>query len=526
VAAALVEAARYEDATQLVLGASRRSRWSELFRGSVINRVVRLSGAIDVHVISQEAGEEPSGEANRRPGRRPALPPRRRLIGWAMVVVLLPILTAVLVGFRDDLGLPTVLLLYLLLAVAVAGVGGGAPAMAAAGAGFLCANWYFTPPYETWTIAEAENVFALVAFLAVAGVVAGLVSAVARRAAEVTQARSEAETLARIAGTSATADPLAGLVDHVRDAFSLQAAALLARHELGWKVEASSGTSFATTPEAADVAVPVDDRLVLALTGGPLGADDLRVLRAFASSLAAAEDRRRLREEAGAAEVLAEANQLRSALLQAVSHDLRTPLASIKASISSLRQSDVQWSDADRESLMLTVEEETDRLTAIVSNLLDMSRISAGALQPVLRDVSLEEVIPAAVLELGDAGRRVDVDVPETLPPVRADPALLGRVIANLMENAVRHGGGSPVTVSAGTVGDRVHVRVVDRGPGIPRGDRERVFVPFQRLGDAGPGVGLGLAVASGFTHAMGGELTVEDTPGGGATMVVELERA
>jgi two-component system, OmpR family, sensor histidine kinase KdpD len=252
------------------------------------------------------------------------------------------------------------------------------------------------------------------------------------------------------------------------------------------------------------------------------------VLNAFVAQLAAAIDRRRIGAQAAEAAALAEANELRSALLQAVSHDLRTPLAGIKASASSLRQPDIDWSDEDRVEFLRTIEDETDRLTALVANLLDMSRIQAGAVAPALRAVGLEEVVPAAVAGLGPRASAVAVDVPETLPPVTADPALLERVVANLVENAVAHSAdGAPVRVEAGEVGGRVLIRVVDRGPGIPPAERERVFQPFQRMDDSpshGAGVGLGLAVARGFTRAMGGDLTIDDTPAGGTTVILELK--
>jgi two-component system sensor histidine kinase KdpD len=210
-----------------------------------------------------------------------------------------------------------------------------------------------------------------------------------------------------------------------------------------------------------------------------------------------------------------------------VSHDLRTPLAGIKASISSLRQPDVEWSDEDVQAFLRTIEDETDRLTDLIANLLDMSRIQAGVVDPRKSDVGLDEVVPAALAGLGERGRSVQVDVPESLPPVRTDPAMLERVVANLVDNALDHGrpAQGPVRVEAGLVADHVLVRVIDRGPGIPEAQRDRVFQPFQRLGDTGygSGVGLGLAVARGFVRAMGGELIVEDTPGGGTTMVVEL---
>jgi two-component system sensor histidine kinase KdpD len=529
IAAALVEFARAENATQLVLGASRRSRWAELTRGSVINRVVRLSGPIDVHVISHESAGDDEDRAVPRVRRRVTLSPRRRLFAWLTAVGGLPVLTAVLVPMRGDVGLPTILLLYLVLVVVVAALGGVVPAMVSALAAFLVVNRLFTPPIHTWTIAEAENLVALVVFLIVAGVVSAFVSAAARRTAEATRAAAEAETLAGLAGTVAEPDPLPVLVDHLRRAFGLGGVALLRRTSEGsWQAETMAGEAAPRTPHEADEVRPLGADLVLAVRGSDLAAEDQRVFNAFVAQLAAAIDRRRISAQAAQATSLAEANELRSALLQAVSHDLRTPLAGIKASASSLRQLDIAWSDVDRNEFLRTIEDETDRLTTLVGNLLDMSRIQAGAVAPRTQSVGLEEVVPAALAGLGERADKVEVDVPESLPPVRADPALLERVVANLVDNAVAHSPeGSPVWVEAGEVGSRVLIRVVDRGPGIPLEERERIFQPFQRLGDSpshGAGVGLGLAVARGFTHAMGGDLIVDDTPGGGTTMTIELE--
>jgi len=528
VAAALVDFARAENATQLVLGASQRSRLAELVRGSVINRVVRLSGPIDVLVISRDPDE--AVERGVPPVRRhpAALAPRRRLLGWLLAATGLIVLSTVLSHTREHVSLPSILLLYLLLVVLVATVGGLAPALVTAVVGFLLVNRLFTPPIHTWTINQPENIFALTVFLAVAVVVSALVAAAARRSAEAARAAAEAETLAGLAGTVIEPDPLPVLVDHLRRTFGLRGAALLREADGGWQVEAASGPEPPTVPGGSDQTRPLGGGLVLALRGGGLAAEDLRVLNAFVAQLAAAIDRRRVGAQAAQAAALTEADELRSALLQAVSHDLRTPLAGIKASASSLR-SGIDWSEADRDEFLRTIEDETDRLATLVGNLLDMSRIQAGAVAPVTRAVGLEEVVPAAVAGLGPRAQIVDVAVPESLPPVEADPALLERVVANLVDNAVAHSPpDAPVRVEAGEVGDRVLLRIVDRGPGIPASERERVFQPFQRTGDRrrsprGAGVGLGLAVARGFTQAMGGDLVVDDTPGGGTTMVLDL---
>jgi two-component system sensor histidine kinase KdpD len=530
VGAALVEFARAANATQLIMGSSQRSRWAELTRGSVINRVVRLSGPIDVHVISHERAENERTPAPRRSVQRLAnvspVPPRRQLIGWAIAVVGIPLLTFALAQLRESTGLETALLLFLTLVVSAAAVGGTWPAVVAAIAAFLCANWFFTPPIHRFTISEGENVVGLVVFLGVALVVSRFVDAAARRATEAARARGRAANLARLAATMVEADPLPALLAHLRNVFALDAVALLRRVDHQWHVEASDGSPVPYRPDDADLVEPLGHDIVLALRGQRIAAEDQIVLNAFAAQLAAVVEHGRLRDEASRAHSLAEANELRTALLQAVSHDLRTPLASIKASVTSLRQPEIAWSEDDTAEFLRTIDEETDRLTNLVENLLDMSRINAGVLSPTVRPLALEEVVPAALASLGDRAARVDTDVSESLPRVLADPALLERVVANIIDNAVRL---SPpdkrVRVAAGAYDGRIDLRVIDQGPGIPREQRDHVFQPFQRFGDSpgGTGVGLGLAVARGFASAMGATIDIDDTPGGGTTIGITL---
>jgi two-component system, OmpR family, sensor histidine kinase KdpD len=523
---ALIEFARAENATQIVLGASRRSRWVELTRGSVINRVIRASGPIDVHVISSE-GTEPEAPFRRRRGRR-TLPVRRQVAGAIAGAILLPLLTVVMAGMRDDLDLPATLLLYLLAVVTIAAIGGVGPALVASVAAFLLVNWYFIPPLHQWTIDEGKDLIALIVFLLVAGVVSGYVHFAARRSAEAARARAEAETLARLGGQLlAEEDPLPLLIGTLRTAFGLSAVAVLQQRGGGWVVETSTGTPVPETPEDGDLSIAIDAEMQLVVVGPGLAADDLSLLQAFTGQLALALERRQLRAEAAVAAGLAEANDLRAALLAAVSHDLRTPLSSIKAAVTSLLQQDVDWTPQATNELLATIDEEADRLNTLVGNLLDMSRLQSGALQLVMRDVGLEEIVPAAIKGLGERAQSVDVSVDETMPRVHADAALLERAVANIVGNALAWSPPErPVRIDACAVGERVDLRVVDRGPGIPPDQRDRMFQPFQRLGDQSNngGTGLGLAVARGFVDAMGGAITVEDTPGGGLTVVVSLE--
>jgi two-component system sensor histidine kinase KdpD len=522
---ALLDAARSLNVTQLVMGASRRSRWQRLTRGSVIGKVIRGSGTrIDVHVVSHPDASEEAFTLPRT--RRPAtLPGRRVAIGLGLAAVGPPALAFLLSNMRQEVGLPSVLLLFLLLVIGVSAVGGLLPALVAAISGFLLANWYFTPPLYTFTISEGENILALVVFLATAGTVSVFVDLAARRAAQGNRARAEAEVLARLAGSA----PVDAVLDSLRRILGLDGAAVLHRSESGWRIEAASGDRVPETPDVGTTTIDLDDEHVLALDGKPIRAEDQRVLDAFTKELKASVELGELEAEARAAGVVSAANELRAAILSAVSHDLRTPLAGIKASVTSLLQDDVDWTPEARREFLDTIAEETDRLNALVGNLLDMSRLQTEALEIMPTQVGLEEVLPAALRSLAVGDDSIELEVPESLPRVLADPGLLERALANVIDNAVRFSPpGVPPRVTAGAVDGYVDVRVVDRGPGVPRADRERLFVPFQRVGDSGQseGVGLGLAVARGFVEAMGGEIEVEDTPGGGLTIVTRLRAA
>ena len=289
-------------------------------------------------------------------------------------------------------------------------------------------------------------------------------------------------------------------------------------------------TASRRRPEASSTAIALDDDHVLALTGAPIRSEDQRVLDAFAKEIAASVELGELEAEAGTAGSLAAANELRAALLSAVSHDLRTPISAVKASVTSLLQEDIEWPPEARREFLETIDEETDRLNALVGNLLDMSRLQTGALEIVTSPVGLEEVLPAALRSIGAPDDAIVLDVSESLPRVLADAGLLERALANVIANAIRYSpAGAHARITAGAVDGIVEVRVADRGPGVPEPERARIFVPFQRLGDSqadGEGVGLGLAVAKGFVESMGGTVEVEDTPGGGLTVVVRLRAA
>ncbi|MDX3072394.1 sensor histidine kinase KdpD [Streptomyces sp. NPDC088354] len=525
---ALLDFARGVNATQIVLGTSRRPAWQYVLGPGVGATVARESGPdLDVHIVTHERAAKGRGLPIARGAR---LGRSRVIAGWLTGVLGPVLLCVVLTNLHSGLGLATDMLLFMALTVAAALTGGLYPALVSAVGGSLLLNWFFAPPLHTFTISKPENLIAIVIFVVVALAVASVVDLAARRTHQAARLQSEAEILSYLAGSVLRGEhSLDALLERVRETFGMDSVVLLERageHE-AWTCAAGVGGSPCLRPEDADVEVPVSDNLSLALTGRVLPASDRRVLSAFAAQAAGVLDWQRLEDEAALARGLAEGNRIRTALLAAVSHDLRTPLAGIKAAVSSLRSDDVAWSEEDEAELLEGIEDGADRLDNLVGNLLDMSRLQTGTVNPLIREIDLDEVVPKALRGVPDGS--VSLDVPETLPMVSVDPGLLERSVANIVENAVKYSPeGTRVLVAASALGDRVDLRVVDRGPGVPDSAKDRIFEPFQRYGDAprGNGVGLGLAVARGFADAMGATLHPEDTPGGGLTMVLTLKAA
>lgn len=442
---------------------------------------------------------------------------------WAGVVVAalgLPLLTLGLDALLDELRLGTLLLIYLLAVVVVAAIGGWWPGALAAVASVAAANWYLTPPFHTFVVASRDSVIELIVFGVVAVIVSAAVEIAARDRSRATRSRIEADLLSEVASQPATTLSLPELLEQVTTTFGMTGAALLRNRAGVESVVAAAG------PEAGPwtVRVPASAELSLALSGPELFAEDRSVLERLAAAAARAWETQHLTT---LADRLTEADQVRSALLAAVGHDLRTPLSALKAAVSSLRQDDVDWAPDERSELLATIEESADRLDDLIANILDMTRIQVGAVVPRLDDVAVDEVVALAALDL-PAGS-VHVDIPDDLPLVRADAGLLERSVANLLDNAVRHSPpGRKADVTARARPGAVDVAVIDHGAGVPPHLWQAMFQPFQRLGDTavGVGTGLGLAIVEGFCSAMDVQVLPSETTGGGLTMTLRVPLA
>ncbi|WP_433759862.1 ATP-binding protein [Nocardia sp. CA-135398] len=517
----LLEFAREVNATQLVLGTSRRSRWARMLDEGIGSAVVQASGKIDVHMVTHE-------EANRGL-RRYSLMPRQPIRAW-LAAALVPAAVSVICSFLDGyLELGGLSAVFFIGVVAVALLGGVVPAALSALLSGMLLNWFFVDPRYSLTIAEPDSFVTVVVLLIVAVAVAALVDVAAKQTRQARRASQQAELLTLFAGAVLHGADLPNLLEQVRETYGLRAVSM----QCGDEVIAAVGTSPPQRASEAETAIQAGDATSwLLLAGRPLAATDRPVLSAVANQAAGLVRQSRLAEEASAAAALLEADRLRRALLSAVSHDLRTPLAGAKAAVSSLRSDDIEFSPEDTVELLETIEESVDQLTALVGNLLDSSRLAVGVVQPQFRRVYMDEVVHQALVSVGMGARglrraamdRVKVEVGEV--SVRADSGLLERVLANLIDNALRHSTrDTPVRVTAEHDGDRVSIAVIDVGPGVPPGTEEQLFEPFQRLGDRDntTGVGLGLSVVRGFVEAMGGTVHAEPTPGGGLTMIVDL---
>jgi two-component system, OmpR family, sensor histidine kinase KdpD len=527
VSTALLDFARETNATQLVLGSSRRSRWASLFSEGIGAATINASGKIDVHMVTHE-------QANRGLPFASISPRARQIVSWVAALTVPWAILAITQRWLDpvlDIGGKTAIFFAGVIAVAL--FGGVAPAVLSGLLSGALLVYFLTDPRYSFAVDNPSNAVTIVVLLGVAMSIAVLVDAAASRAREARRATQEAELLALFAGSVLRGADLATLLERVREAYSQRAVCLVRDVNGHPQPVASVGKDPCATLDSADTAVKAgDEEFWMLLSGRALTGRDRRVLSVVATQAAGLLKQSELAVEAGKVQSLAEADELRRLLLSALGHDLRTPLTAAKAAVSSLRAEDVWFSPEDTAELLATVEESIDQLTSLVANLLDSSRLAAGVVRPQLSEVYLEEVVQRALVGVGKrttvVGRgsldRVKVEVGGTI--AMADAGLLERVLANLIDNALRYAPNSMVRVNAGQVGTRVLINVVDEGPGVAKGAAEQMFEPFQRLGDTDntTGLGLGLSVAKGFVEAMGGTISATDTPGGGLTILVDLE--
>jgi two-component system sensor histidine kinase KdpD len=554
-ARALLEFAGTAGATRILVGQSRKRRVAGLLSGDTVDaRIIRGADDVDVQVVRRFQPHRPGGRIRRRDLGR-----ARVVAGFALAGAL-PVLLQLLLAVFDH-SVATAVLVQLAGAVAVALVGGLWPAVAGALWSSLLVNYFSTPPLGDLAISDPQDLLSLGVFVSVSATVAGVVDTSARRSKEAAHARAEAATLGDLAlGASRSEDTLDGLLTQALDVFGATGAGVFSAVADGsqegpprsasgagsggpsgpdgrpWRLVAGArditGWELGDGGLAGHTTEPVDAETMLVLFGRAVPTAESRLLGAFAVHVKAQLERRQLAVSRREVMRLAEGNTMRTAILRAVSHDLRTPLAGIKLAVGGLLQSAVTYSPREEKELLQTIDECTDRLDLLVGNLLDMSRITADSVRPTLGPVRWTDVIAQALrgLPMGT----VRVALPANMPPVEADPVLLERVIANIVENAVKYAPDSGLTVTGASDGMGAatldghpsgELRIIDHGAGIPARKVVEMFRPFQRLHDLpqATGVGLGLAVADGFVKAMGGTLTAQETPGGGLTMIIRL---
>jgi two-component system sensor histidine kinase KdpD len=519
VATALVAFARAERGTQIILGSSRDRH--PLQRTGTIEKVLRQARDLDVHIIAV-GGERPRRTWKRRKiGTRSW---RRRVETLVFGAAALPLMTFCLSLVRSSVSLSTVFLVYLVAVLGLASLGGVLVGLISALVASGLENYYFVAPLHTLQVARPDDAVAIIAFLVFAVGASVLMNLFAQRSNEAERAKAEAEILAKAAATVATTrEDLVPLLDSLRAVFAVRTVAVLERNGDEWATELLSGEE--ADPAQLNARFAIDDDHILVMAEASLDHQDRQLIAAFTGRVAAGLESQRLAHESAAREAVAQVDSLRSGLLRAVSHDLRTPLATIEANVSSLLASDVRWSPFEQHNFLVAADREVHRLTRLVTNLLDAGRLEAKLITPRVYNVALDDVV-AGALEATDAqGRVFAIDIPEDLPLIATDPELLERVIANLVSNACRFGPpDQPVRITAGLTGQKVELLIIDRGPGIPESKRSAMMASFQHLSDERSGAGLGLSVASGMMELLGGELRFDDTPGCGLTVVLELE--
>lgn len=514
---ALVEFARSVNATQLVLGASRRGRVTAAFTGPGIGAtVVRESGDIDVHMVNHAA----AGKRFTLPPLTGALTRKRRILGFVVALLGGPALTGLLSLFRSEDSITTDVLSYQLLVVIVALVGGIWPALFAAVLSGITLDFLFIEPLYTIHIHQPHHLLSLVLYVLIASLVSFVVDRAARYTRAARRSAAESELIQTIAGSVLRGDnAIQALIDRTREAFQLPGVRLMR----GEDVLARSGEPL---PDNHHASIRITDDTTLELHGPDLAASEQRLLAVVTAQFAATLEHEHLTQTAKQIEPIAASDRVRGALLSALSHDLRRPLAAASAAVGGLKAAGPDLASAQKRELFDTAEESLGALATLVTDLLDVSRLQAGVLTIAEIPTDPAETIAPALDELHLGPTDVTLALNHGDAVAHADPVLLQRVLVNLLTNAHRYSpAGTPIHVSTSTFADRLEIRIIDRGPGIPPEKLDDIFLPFQRLGDTDntTGLGLGLALSRGFIEAMHGTLTPEDTPGGGLTMVISL---
>lgn len=514
---ALVEFARSVNATQLVLGASRRGRVTAAFTGPGIGAtVVRESGDIDVHMVNHAA----AGKRFTLPPLTGALTRKRRILGFVVALLGGPALTGLLSLFRSEDSITTDVLSYQLLVVIVALVGGIWPALFAAVLSGITLDFLFIEPLYTIRIHQPHHLLSLVLYVLIASLVSFVVDRAARYTRAARRSAAESELIQTIAGSVLRGDnAIQALIDRTREAFQLPGVRLMR----GEDVLARSGEPL---PDNHHASIRITDDTTLELHGPDLAASEQRLLAVVTAQFAATLEHEHLAQTAKQIEPIAASDRVRGALLSALSHDLRRPLAAASAAVGGLKAAGPDLASAQKRELLDTAEESLGALATLVTDLLDVSRLQAGVLTIAEIPTDPAETIAPALDELHLGPTDVTLALNHGDAVAHADPVLLQRVLVNLLTNAHRYSpAGTPIHVSTSTFADRLEIRIIDRGPGIPPEKLDDIFLPFQRLGDTDntTGLGLGLALSRGFIEAMHGTLTPEDTPGGGLTMVISL---
>jgi two-component system sensor histidine kinase KdpD len=519
VARALVAFARSERGTQIVLGASRPRSTIHLTRG-IVEKVLRQARDLDVHIIAV-GGQRPAKVRRRR--QKSSFSWTRTVVALVLTVLIMPLVTVAMTEIRSSLSLSTAFLVYLLVVLALTTWGGALVGIVAALVASGLENYYFVLPLHTLEVARPDDVVAIVAFLLFAIGASIVVSQFAQRSKEAERARSEAQVLARAAATVTTSsDDLLPLLESLRTIFAIPGVALWVRRDGEWAVELKSGEPV--DESKANSRFVIDDDHTLVLAGEALDNQDRQLITVFLERVSDGLRSQSLLHDEQQQRALAQADALRNGLLHALSHELSTPLASIEAGVTSLLKPDVTRTPSARRGILVGLERDVRRLTRLVANLVDLRRLEAGLVTATVDDVDLKEVLDHLLDSVEFDGQSFDVDVPDDLPLLMTDRALLKRVIVNVVGNAVRFSPpGEPVRISACQTGRFVQLLVIDRGPGIAKEQRATLIAAQGQLYDEPSIAGIALTASAGFLKPLGGQLRFEDTPGGGLTVSIEL---